>query len=675
MRKRTRDGEFTTPSRRRFLTYTATSMFAGVGSLTGAQAQSQVATIRLGGEIPGWVGRAPVRIQNTTNPTLELEAGTQYRITWENLDAAPHNVALLDGENRVLQRTPFMSEEGATQTFEFTASKEMSEYVCQAHIASMRGDIRFTSESGSTDTGNGSSDSNTGFLPQGATIRTDTIIESGLTAPLGFEVPPGERDRFFIVDQVGQIYTYNTDGSGKDLFIDIGNQLINFDNLPAEKTIDERGLLALAFHPNFQDNRKFYIHYSAPLRSGTPENFTHTQVLSEFEASEDGSTALPETERVLLEMPSPYYTHNGGEVTFGPDGYLYMGTGDGGGSLQAPEKAEDWYEANLGGNGQDVSENLLGSILRIDVDSQEDGKPYAIPDDNPLVGEAGLDEQFAWGFRNPWRIGFSGETLLVADVGQFRYEEVNVVRKGGNYGWNVREAGACFSATRGSDPYRENCPTETPPNVRGGEPLIDPVIEYPHTYETNGVGVAVIGGYIYENATIPEIRGKYVFGDYSKNGEPRGSLFAATPIQGNSWSLEELSIGNSDNGELNAYLLCVGRDSDGEFYALTTDNLGVEGNTGAVHRIRPPASQATETPTTETPSRPPTATATPEPTPTATPAPTQTATTADDGNETRALTGESGGIVSEFGPGFGVLAGLAGLAVVAARLLTGGDRE
>ena len=670
MRKETRDGKLTTPSRRRFLTLTATSMSAGVGSLTSVQAQSQVATIRLGGETPGWVGRAPARIQNTTNPTLEFEAGTQYRITWENVDGAQHNIALLDAEGNVLQRTPGMSNEGATQTIEFTATEEMAEYVCQFHLASMRGDIQFTSESGSIDTGNGSGNSNAGFLPQGTTVRTETIIDGGLTAPLGFEVPPGERDLFFIVDQVGQIYTYSADGSGKELFLDIGDQLIDFDNLPAEKTIDERGLLALAFHPDFQNNRKFYVHYSAPPRSGTPRNFTHTQVLSEFEASEDGSTALPETERALLEMPSPYYTHNGGEVAFGPDGYLHMGTGDGGGSLQAPEKPEDWYEANLGGNGQDVTENLLGSILRIDVDNQEDGKPYAIPDDNPLVGEAGLDEQFAWVFRNPWRIGFSNGTLLVADVGQFRYEEVSVVRKGGNYGWNVREAGACFSATRGSDPYRENCPTETPPNVRGGESLVSPVIEYPHTYETEGVGVAVIGGYIYENATIPALRSKYVFGDYSKNGEPRGSLFAATPVEGNSWSLEELSIGNSDNGELNAYLLCVGRDNDGELYALTTDNLGVEGETGAVNRIRPLESQATQTPTTETSARPSTATVTPEPTAAA----TRTATPTDDRNETEntARAGESSGIKSSVdGPGFGVLAGLAGLAGVLARLLAG----
>jgi glucose/arabinose dehydrogenase/plastocyanin len=660
------------PSRRRFLTLAATGTLASVGAIAGAKAQSRPQTIHLGGKATGWVGRAPASIAGKTNPTLHLEAGETYRITWENADGRPHNVALLDGEDRVLKRTPFVSKQGATQTIEFTARKEMAEYVCQAHLASMRGDIRIGSGSKATETGSSGADGSNRFFPKGTTIKTETIVDGGLTAPLGFEVPPGERDRFFIVDQVGQIYTYASDGSGKDLFLDLSDQLIDFDTLPGEKTIDERGLLGLAFHPDFQQNRKFYVHYSAPPRPGTPENYTHTQVLSEFKATADLREALPETERTVMELPSPYYTHNGGAIVFGPDGYLYMGMGNGGGALESPKQANDWYEANLGGNGQDVTENLLGSILRIDVDSREDGKPYGIPDDNPLVGKKGLDEHYAWGFRNPWRIGFSNGMLMAGDVGQARYEEVNVVRKGGNYGWNVREGGHCFVATKGEDSFREHCPTHTPPNVRGGELLIDPVVEYPHTYKTEGVGTAVIGGHIYDNATIPALSGKYVFGDYSQNIEPRGSLFAATPVKGDAWETEELTIENSENGELNAYLLCVGQDNRGELYALTTDNLGVKGNTGAVHRIRPPESEATPTPTTETPERPPTATATPEPTPTAQPTTTQTQTAQPTENETEttAHTGRSGGIVSGAGPGFGVLAGLAGLLGVAARLLS-----
>jgi glucose/arabinose dehydrogenase len=668
----TYDTDPSTPSRRRFLAATAAGVtgLAGVGSVT-AQAQSQPQEIRLGGETTGWVGRAPSRIQGTINPTLELEVGRTYRLTWKNIDGRRHNVALLDANDVVLQRTEFVTEKGATQTFEFTATEAMDEYVCQAHLSSMRGDIEFSSGSETTETTTDESGKPEEFFAEGPTVRTDTIIDGGLTAPLGLEVPPGERDELFILDQIGLVRRYGYNGSGGGVFLDIRDQLINFDNLPGRKTIDERGLLGLAFHPNFQENRRFYVHYSAPPRSGTPDNFTHTQVISEFETNENGTKALPETERTVLEMPSPFYTHNGGAIVFGPDDYLYIGQGNGGGALESPKQPNDWYGANLGGNGQDVAENLLGSILRIDVDSREGDKPYGIPDDNPLVGKAGLDEQFAWGFRNPWRIGFSGGTLTAADVGQRRYEEVNVVRKGGNYGWNVREGGQCFVATKGSDPYRASCPTNTPPDVRGGEPLIDPVIQYPHTYETKGVGVAVIGGYIYENATIPALQDKYVFGDYSKNGKPRGSLFAATPVEGDSWSVEELSIANSENGELNAYLLCVGRDNDGELYALTTDNLGVKGETGAVHRLRPPEADARETPSTETPARPPTATTTPEPTPT----PTATATATETTNSTdTARSGESGGIVTGDGPGFGILAGLAGLALGAARLLSGEER-
>jgi glucose/arabinose dehydrogenase len=675
----TYDTDPSTPSRRRFLAATAAGVtgLAGVGSVT-AQAQSQPREIRLGGETTGWVGRTPSRIQGTINPTLELEVGTTYRLTWENIDGRRHNVALLDADDAVLQRTEYVSEEGATQTVEFTASEAMDEYVCQAHLSSMRGGIEFSSGNQTTETTNADSGDPEGFFAEGPTIRTDTIIDGGLTAPLGIELPPGERDEMFIVDQIGVIRRYGMDGSGGDAFLDIRDQLINFDNLPGRKTIDERGLLGLVFHPNFQDNRRFYVHYSAPSRPGTPGNFTHTQVISEFETNEDGTEALPETERTVMEIPSPFYTHNGGAIVFGPDDYLYIGQGNGGGALESSKQPSDWYGANLGGNGQDITENLLGSILRIDVDSREGDKPYGIPDDNPLVGRTGLDEQFAWGFRNPWRIGFSNGMLTAADVGQDRYEEVNVVRKGGNYGWNVREGGQCFVATKGRDSFRQNCPPNTPSDVRGGEPLIDPVIQYPHTYETEGVGVAVIGGHIYENATIPALQGKYVFGDYSKNSEPRGSLFAATPVEGDSWSVEELSIANGENGELNAYLLCVGRDNDGELYALTTDNLGVEGETGAVHRIRPPESEARATATTETPARPPTATATPEPTPTPTPTQTATATpepTTETTNTTdTAPSGESGGIVTGDGPGFGILAGLAGLALGAARLLGGEDR-
>ncbi len=672
------------PSRRRFLTVAAAGTLAGVGGLTGAAAQSQPETIELGGTTAGWVGRSPDRIDGATNPTLHLEAGTDYRITWTNTDGAPHNIEIHDTDGTVLERTAVISGEGKTQTLEFTATEEMATYLCEVHPTTMVGDVSFEPATETTTSGVEVNDS---YFEMGPSIRTETVADEGLTAPLDLAMPPGERGRFFVVDQVGQIYVYDTGSGERETFFDLGDQLIDFGSLPNEKVIDERGLLGLAFHPNFAENRKFYVAYSAPRREGTPSNYTHTQVVEEYEANEEGTRALPGTQRPLLEMPSPYYTHNGGALAFGPDdGYLYVSIGNGGGALKSEKQVDDWYAPNRGGNGQDVGHNLLGSILRIDVDTQDGEKAYGIPDDNPLVDDAGLDEHYAWGFRNPWRMGFSGGRLMAADVGQARYEEVDVVEKGGNYGWNVKEGTHCFAATGTPGDTRAACPSRTPDSVRGGEPLIDPVVEYPHpnVEDGPGAGISVIGGYFYENATIPALEGRYVFGDYSKGkAEPTGSLFAATPTDEGQWSTEEITLADTDNGHLNGFLLCVGRDNDGELYALTTDELGPTGETGAVHRLRPPATEGTTAADTETPGQPPTATATAEPTPTATETATATEeptpTTADTGTTTNASNETEDGGVGRFvpgsGPGFGVLAGLAGLVGIAARLVSRGGDE
>jgi glucose/arabinose dehydrogenase len=691
-------------SRRRFLHATAaTGFLAGFSGLAGAQATSQPREFRLDGDIAAWTGRAPKSIAGKENPTLQLDAGQQYRITWKNVDGRPHNIALLDSGGNTLKRTDIISGKGATQTIEFTASKEMAEYICEVHPTSMRGSLSFGE--GTTPTPE-SEDEQERFMPKGATVRTETIANGDLTAPLDFAVPSGS-SRKFIADRFGQVYVHDADGLREEPFIDVSEKLTEITG--------EMGLLGMTFHPKFQQNRKFYLRYSAPPREGTPENYSHTEVLSEFTASEDFSKGLANSERTILEIPSPYDTHNSGAVLFGSDGYLYMGMGDCGGAHDVGKgHAEDWYHRFEGGNGQNVDANLLGSVLRIDVDNREDGKPYAIPDSNPLVGKAGLDEQYAWGFRNPWRMGFSNGKLFVADVGQNMYEEVNTVRKGGNYGWNVREGTHCFKpGPEGSRNPPEHCPTHTPPDVRGGEPLIPPVIEYPHSYKGRGVGSAVIGGYTYENNAIPQINGKYVFGDYRKTSEtetPTGSLFAATPDDEGLWSLEELRIENTDNGLLGAYVLALGRDNDGGLYVLTTENPGGD-NTGAVHRIRPPKNAQQATSKTQTTANTTTANATatnatgttnttantttttagnattdatanatsiesPRTTETqgatGTETATQTASATDSANGTAGEGGVSAG-TSGSGPGFGVLAALGGLALGAARLLAGRD--
>lgn len=712
------------PSRRRFLSLAAAGTVAGISGVTGVKAQSQPETIRLGGEIAGWQGRAPESIAGETNPTLQLEAGTTYQVVWENLDGMGHNFVLLDSDGNALERTDVMSEEGQTQSLTFTAREEMVEYVCQPHISTMNGAVSFSGESGnttttSTTTVTESTDAETApLIPAGASIRVETIADGDLTAPLDFAVPPGGT-RKFIVDRFGQVYVLDEDGLREEPFIDVSDQLTEITG--------EMGLLGMTFHPEFRQNRRFYLRYSAPSREGTPENFDHTEVLAEFTASDDGATGRLDSERTLLEIPSPYDTHNSGAITFGSDGYLYLGMGDGGGGHdRGLGHVADWYERfdggsgpDVAGNGQDVTENLLGSILRLDVDDREGEKPYGIPDDNPLVGEPGLDEQFAWGFRNPWRMGFSNGDLFVADVGQSLYEEVSIVESGGNYGWNIREGTHCFKpGPEGSRNPPAECPERTPPDVRGGEPLRDPVIEYPHTHDGTGIGSAVIGGYVYENSAVEALNGKYVFGDYRKTADtevPTGSLFAATPAEDGLWSLEELTVENTESGLLGAYLLAFGRDNDGGLYALTTEDPGGD-STGAVHRIRPPnnaaqgdttASTTTRSPTNATASNT-TATA---PTPNGTPANTTTvASTSNSSTNTTnrtqaetlvsdssALTASTATTESETaatentnsvtdggstttnssgsGPGFGALAAVSGLAIWIVRLLTNSDRE
>jgi glucose/arabinose dehydrogenase len=217
-----------------------------------------------------------------------------------------------------------------------------------------------------------------------------------------------------------------------------------------------------------------------------------------------------------------------------------------------------------------VTENLLGSILRLDVDDQPGGRGYVAPADNPLVGREGLDEYYAWGFRNPWRLSFDGDDLYVADVGQSSYEEVNLVENGVNYGWNIKEGTHCFKA--------DECPDETPDHIRDGEPLLDPIIEYPH--EGGPVsGVSIIGGSVYRGSTVPELDGRYVFADFL----PEGRLFVAgrPDDEDELWSTVAVDI---DNEELLTRALSFGRDEDGEVYVLGT---GAEG--GGLFQIGPAA--------------------------------------------------------------------------------------
>jgi len=408
----------------------------------------------------------------------------------------------------------------------------------------------------------------TGTAPSGAdgdapdSLATEPIAD-GFAAPLGVEAPAGVDGRLYVVDQGGTVAVVTDgvdDGAGDDRspFLDVTDRLARAGG--------EMGLLGLAFHPEFPEENRVYVRYSAPVRDGTPSDYSHTFVLSEFRATPDA--ADPDSERVLLEIPEPQRNHNAGSVVFGPDGLLYVGVGDGGGAGdRGTGHVEDWYDGVAGGNGQDVTGNLLGSVLRIDplggddVGVGDDGDPYGVPDGNPLVGREGLPEQYAWGLRNPWRFSFDRGTgdFLVADVGQNRYEEVNRVAAGGNYGWNVREGTQPFDAAE--------APTETP----DGDPLIDPVIEYPHSGDGAVTGVSVIGGYVYRGDAVADLAGTYVFGDY----RPGGDLFLADPRESGRWPTRAVSTTGLDGG-----LLSFGEGPDGELYVCTVGDDG-----GSVRRV------------------------------------------------------------------------------------------
>lgn len=425
----------------------------------------------------------------------------------------------------------------------------------------------------------GSSSNEHSPVTDGQTVHLEPIVD-GFKQPLALENPI--QDYLYIADKFGQIYLHSGDSLQREPVLDISDKLVINHG--------EQGLLGLAFHPHFESNRKLYVRYSGSERADTPEGYSHTFVLSEFRTTDDYREIQRDTERPILEIPEPGPMHNSGAIAFGPDGYLYVTIGDGGGdghdgngpmNNHPGSHAEDWYWTNVGGNGQDITTNLLGSVLRIDIDNRAPGKPYSVPEDNPLVDGDGLDEHYAWGFRNPYSMSFDEDDLYVTDVGTKLMEEVNHIKKGGNYGWNVREGSKCHNnyplfralSTVGVDIEElPMCPSATP----GGQELLDPIIAYPHL-----PGGAIIGGHVYSGTRISHLEGQYLFGDL------RGRLFAADPSSRQDFStIEELFVTRTDRQDaaknLGSGLLSIAEGNDGELYTLTV------GKTGSVHRIARP---------------------------------------------------------------------------------------
>lgn len=418
------------------------------------------------------------------------------------------------------------------------------------------------------------------------------MVAQGLTNPLALAEAPDGTGRIFIVEQPGLIRVLNRDGTLRDQpFLDVRDRIV-----PLMPTFDERGLLGLAFHPKFADNGRFFIYYTAPPRR---PDYNNTSTVAEYRVQPGVADARPSFVRIVLQEDQPQFNHEGGTLAFGPDGYLYISIGDGGGrddEGEGPPRSTpvfghvpDWYERNAGGNGQDIKQNLLGSILRIDVNS---GNPYAIPPDNPFVGRDGLDEIYAYGFRNPYRFSFDmsgSHTLLAGDAGQDLWEEIDVVVKGGNYGWNVKEGRHCFDAEEPKT-VPATCPSVDPTT---GEPLRDPVIELlnhhnPRAQEGEGIAV-IIGGYVYRGNAIPELQGQYIFGAFSVHHldeKPAGVVYAARPGSASSmWPVRKLEFAGTSEGSFPHFVLGFGQDLSGEVYVLTTDSAGPTGSSGKVYRL------------------------------------------------------------------------------------------
>jgi glucose/arabinose dehydrogenase len=355
------------------------------------------------------------------------------------------------------------------------------------------------------------------------------LIADGLNAPVKATVAPGEPGRFYVVSQTGLLTAVERRTGAQTLFLDLTSRVVPVGNL-GPGSFDERGFLGVAFHPRYAKNGKFYTYTSEPflgapptfpttLPAGTPPN--HQNVITEWHANSPGNPAASATfTRELIREDHPQFNHNAGDMAFGPDGMLYFGIGDGGGSDdQDGDTTINPPPGVVGHQGDGNAQKLnvvLGKILRIDVDGHNsDNGLYGIPCDNPFVNTPGArPEIWAYGLRNPYRFSFdtANGRLIAGDVGQGDLEEVDVIVKGGNYGWPLKEGTKCFNPAGTDTPPTEgfatdtDCPHPLPPG------LIDPIAQY----DTDTEGVSVIGGFVYHGSKFEQLKGRYVFGEYSR---------------------------------------------------------------------------------------------------------------------------------------------------------------
>jgi quinoprotein glucose dehydrogenase len=344
-------------------------------------------------------------------------------------------------------------------------------------------------------------------------------------------------NRLFIVSEYGQLLVIPNDQNVTDTktFLDIEPKV------DYEDKENEEGLLGLAFHPKYKQNGEFFVHYTA-------KSPPHTTIISRFKVSKDPNQADANSEEVLFTFTHPYWNHKGGNLAFGPDGYLYISLGDGG-------LANDPHS-----NGQNLK-TPLGKLLRIDIDHKDPGLAYAIPKDNPFIGKDGArGEIYALGLRNVWGMSFDPVTKLywAADVGQNLWEEINIIQKGGNYGWSVRESFHKFDKTNPKVTTKTG-PGRTPDlqnkqDAHDSQDFIDPIWEYHHDTD----GKSITGGNVYRGKRLPDLVGYYVYADYVsgkiwglKYDEKAKKVVANRPIAGPpGFNIPCMSIGIDEAGEI-----------------------------------------------------------------------------------------------------------------------------
>ena len=398
-----------------------------------------------------------------------------------------------------------------------------------------------------------------GFVSTDTGVNIDSLI-TGLNAPT-VVTSTGHDTRLIIAEQTGLIKVYKDATLLSTPFLDLSSVGLN-KLQPLTSAYDERGLLGLAFHPDFNINGFYFVYYSAP-KSGT--NIDHETIVAKYTVSDPANDDVSwTTEEIILRFDEPHNNHNGGGLAFGLDGYLYIGVGDGGSQGDPDHVAQD-------------RTSLLGKVLRINIDlgSSEYGS-YSIPSDNPYKDHSTYKEEiFAYGFRNPYRISVDLTTgkCWAGDVGQNNIEEIDIVENGENYGWSVKEGTDVYDLNHGiAVATAEGTDVNTFMNS-----LKEPIVEYNHTQ-----GISVIGGFVYRGTTCTELIGKYVFADWSKDwSTPSGVIYYLKEPMTGVYSITQL---NPLAINLDEFITGFGEDINKDLYVITRSEYGLVG-TGKIYKF------------------------------------------------------------------------------------------